>query len=104
MNIMAKIATDQEIAGIINDIVQQAPGQDDNRYRVFLETIAEAVGAYHAVEIGTISPPGQDLPHWWVAVQATVDTRCDGGPFAQIDTDVTIEEWREEIAATETAE
>jgi len=39
-----------------------------------------------------------------VAVHATVDTRCDGGPFAQIDTDVTIEEWREENAATETAE
>ncbi|GBQ20886.1 hypothetical protein AA700_1390 [Acidiphilium acidophilum DSM 700] len=48
--------------------------------------------------------PGHDLPHWWVAVHATVDTRCDGGPFAQIDTDVTIEELREEIAATEAAQ
>ncbi|MDD2878330.1 MAG: hypothetical protein PHT60_14040 [Acidiphilium sp.] len=90
---MAKIATDDELARIVTAIVADAPNQNEPRYRMFLDTIAEAIGAYHGVTIGSVMTPEEDLPQWSVAFRATVDTADDGGPFALIDTDLEVREW-----------
>lgn len=90
---MAKIATDEELAHIVTAIVAGARQQDEPRYRMFLETIAEAIGAFHSVAIGSVASPAEDLPQWTVAFQATIDTADDGGPFALIDPDLGINEW-----------
>ena len=60
---------------------------------MFLDTIAEAIGAYHGVAIGAVTTPAEDLPQWTVAVRATIDTADDGGPFALIDTDLGVKHW-----------
>ena len=90
---MAKIATDVELAAIITGIVATAPRHDEPRYRMFLDTIAEAIGAYHCLAIGSVMTPAEDLPQWTVAVRATIDTADDGGPFALIDTDLGVKHW-----------
>jgi len=90
---MAKIATDVELAAIITGIVATAPRHDEPRYRMFLDTIAEAIGAYHCLAIGSVTTPVEDLPQWTVAVRATIDTADDGGPFALIDTDLGVMDW-----------
>lgn len=90
---MAKIATDEELAHIVTAIVTDAPQQDEPRYRMFIDTIAEAIGAFHSVAIGSVTTPAEDLPHWTVAFRATIDTADDGGPFALIDSDFGINEW-----------
>ncbi|MCW8308826.1 hypothetical protein AruPA_17470 [Acidiphilium sp. PA] len=90
---MAKIATDVELAAIITGIVTDAPQHEEPRYRMFLDTIAEAIGAYHCLAVGAVMTPAEDLPQWTVAFRATVDTADDGGPFALIDTDLKVKEW-----------
>lgn len=90
---MAKSATDGELAHIVTAIVAGAPQQDEPRYRMFLETIAEAIGAFHGVVIGAVTTPSEDLPQWTVAFRATIDTAEAGGPFALIDPDSGIDEW-----------
>lgn len=96
---MAKIATDQDIAGMIAGIVKRAPTTDEPRYRMFLETIAEAIGAYSAVEVGTVNAPRDEPPQWYVAFHATIDTPTEGGGFATIDPDETIDDWLAEAQA-----
>lgn len=95
---MAKVISDGEIAGIITTIVANAPQRDEPRYRVFLETIAEAVGAYYALGVGGLGLPDGDRPRWSVCVTATPDTPRDGGPFAAINPDVPLNEWLDEGA------
>lgn len=90
---MTKIATDDELARIVTAIIAGAPQQEEPRYRMFLDTIAEAIGAFHGVAIGSVTTPAEDLPDWTVAFRATIDTADDGGPFALIDPDLGIDEW-----------
>ncbi|WP_288006507.1 hypothetical protein [Acidiphilium sp.] len=90
---MAKIATDVELAAIITGIVADAPQHEEPRYRMFLDTIAEAIGAYHCLAIGAVMTPAEDLPQWTVALHATIDTADDGGPFALIDPDLGVKDW-----------
>ncbi|HQT86571.1 hypothetical protein AruPA_19205 [Acidiphilium sp. PA] len=100
---MAKIATDVELAAIITGIVTDAPQHEEPRYRMFLDTIAEAIGAYHCLAVGAVMTPAEDLTQWTVALHATMDTADDGGPFAPIDTDLKVKEWLAE-GQTETEE
>jgi hypothetical protein len=90
---MAKIATDYELAALVTHIVEQAPDGDDHRYRMFLETMAEAVGAYHAVMIGAVMPPLDDTLGWTVSLDPTEDTASTDSPFETIDPDVPMADW-----------
>lgn len=77
------------------------------QYRLFLETIAEVVGAYECLRVSSVNQPtnagGDDEPEeWMVAFQSTVDTSPDGGFVGQYDHDVSVESWLADIDAKNT--
>lgn len=67
---IAKIVTVDELARIVTAIIAGAPQlEEEPRDRMFLDTIAEAIGTFHSVAIGLVTTTAEALPQRTVAAR-----------------------------------
>lgn len=92
-----KILTDTDMAEMVTAIVNtNKEKRMSPQYKLFLETIAEAIGSHQCVVSGPVrqdffNPDNEN--EVLVSFAATVDTPKDGGLFANYDTDQPVEDW-----------
>lgn len=94
------------LAYVAMKIADSAASFTPQQYRLFLETLAEVVGAYECLCVSSVQSPTNacdDAPEGWViAFKATTDTSPDGGFVGQYDSDVSVEWWLADIGAKNT--
>lgn len=97
---MSKVITDTELLAILarvistNDVIE-----DSHTYGKFLKDIGNVVASYCGGECVCLSePPGGDGLNnsWCLHFRHDQSVPDDGGVYASFDTDVSVEDWKQE--------
>lgn len=97
---MSKVLLDTEVLKIITDTVTKQP-LPPQEYERFLAGLAEVVTEHFGGVVRLVSPPmgfGDDDSNDRFCVHFHADERValNGGPYAELDTDVSVDEWMTE--------
>jgi hypothetical protein len=105
---MSKVITENELLLILAKmILTEEVIPEAGTYARFLANIGEVVANYCGGECLTVSAPliedGRGSNgKWCVHFRHTESVPSDGGVYADVDTDVSIDEWRESVMQEET--
>lgn len=93
-----KVITDRELLAIIKQAIEtdDVIGEAET-YQAFLGDLGQVVTAYVGGQVEAVSAPrGANASlGWCLHIRYTPSVPADGGVFAQYDTDVNLQAWRE---------
>lgn len=95
---MSKVLMDTEVLKIITDTVTKQP-LPPQEYERFIGSLGAVVAEHFGGYVLTVSAPmGDREPNDRFCVHFSVDERVplNGGPYAEFDTDVTVDDWMAE--------
>ena len=97
---MSKVLMDTEVVKIITDTVNKQP-LPPQEYERFIGSLGEVVAEHFGGYVHNVSAPmgvGKLEPNDRFCVHFKADERVplNGGPYAEFDTDVTVDDWMAE--------